>query len=566
MMIPNNKFISFISKHRFVILIAVLFLILRLPAIHHPYHQDEWKNVATSETVEGAGAFFTHPPFFGMMFVLASNVFGEDYYRLLPLLFSIATGILLFLVVRNRFDKRAATWSLILFAICFYNILGSLSPDVEGAIIPFFFLLAVYIYDKLNLSKDRAKIYWLIGLVFTCLIGFLIKLNFVLVMGALAIDYILTRWKVLNIKKVAIGAGGIVGFVFLYLASIYLIQVIYPTFSISAMFGHADQYTGAGRNWLQIVVQGVKAIFYLSPLLILPVFFVSKDILKRSSVFIAYLIIGFVFYFAIFDFSRGALDKYLMFSIVPLVIIVGAVFSDTFNNIRKSSMSLKIPIIVGLLLSLILVLLNFLPHEVLPLYPKTLWFSRVIHSDWLFLNPFNGGSGPMGFYVSFLFIAVSFIVSSVLALIGFFKKQWRTGIAIVLVFVGLTYNGILAEEYLFGRINGSAPAVLLKAVDFIEHEDSIKSVITYNDTGNQYLSGMRKYSGRIYAVPESEQGYREKFANFDGHYLIVDIPPFNPESFYGKFFAECDTLFEAISGKITGRVYDCDNVATTDYE
>ena len=64
---------------------------------------------------------------------------------------------------------------------------------------------------------------------------------------------------------------------------------------------------------------------------------------------------------------------------------------------------------------------------------------------------------------------------------------------------------------MFGKINGSAPQVLRDTVAFIKKTNSIKSVLTYNDTGNQYLSDMKKYGGRIYATPESESGYKKSF-------------------------------------------------------
>ena len=94
-----------------------------------------------------------------------------------------------------------------------------------------------------------------------------------------------------------------------------------------------------------------------------------------------------------------------------------------------------------------------------------------------------------------------------------------------------------------------------EVISFIADSKEIKNVLTYNDIGNHELSAIGKYAGRIYATPQSEAGYEKKFAEFYGHYLIVDIPKLS--GFYKKFFEECKTLFETSSGKITGRVYDC---------
>ena len=254
----------------------------------------------------------------------------------------------------------------------------------------------------------------------------------------------------------------------------------------------------------------------------------------------------------LFDFSRGALDKYLMFAIVPLAVIVGMILKDKLKNTDLSA-----GIIIGLALSFLLVALNFLPQAVVALYPKTEWFGRVLHGDWNVLTPLNGGSGPMGFYISFLFIAGSYTVSLVVAVVVMIKKQWRSGAAVILVIIGLTYNLVFAQELFFGGINGSAPKVLDETIGFISSRAAIKKVMTFNDSGAGPLSLMGKYAGRIYATPDGESGYRKKFSEFDGNYLVVDMPRFNPNGLYYKFFANCDILFQSVSKNISGKVYDC---------
>lgn len=579
-----------------VLLVAALFLALRLPGLGLPYHQDEWKNVESSATVEAAGQFFAHPPVFQMLFVASYKLFGVDDMRLLPLIFSIVSAVLLYAVVKRRADKETAVWSVIIYSLCFYGIFGSLQMDVDGAILPALFLLAVYAYDRLSADRlsagERSNKKWLVLLAAALLVGTLVKLNFVLIIGAITLDYLWENRRNQIYKKVGIAAGSLIAFGVVYIALLYFIQAIYPAFSISFMIGHANQFSDAGgRNWTQIVVQGVKAIYYLSPLLLLPLFWINKETIKKTRVFGLYLVLGLIFYFGLFDFSRGALDKYLMFAIVPLAVIVGVILSKIFadvlrrrdvpsghndgvttnivNNDYERSHSTKVgeemsswsrlwwPIIIGLALSILLVVLNFLPQAVVALYPKTEWFGRVLHGQWNVLTPLNGGSGPLGFYVSFLFIAGSYIVSLIVAVVAMIKKQWRSGAAVILVMIGLTYNLVFTQELFFGGINGSAPKALDEAIGFISKSAAVKKVMTFNDSGAGPLSLMGKYGGRIYATPESEEGYRKKFSGFDGDYLVVDIPRFSPSSLYYRFFAKCDILFESGSKSITGKVYDC---------
>ncbi len=535
--------------------LGIVFLALRLPAIHLPYHQDEAKNVVWSTTVKQAGIYYAHPPLMQMIFVADYKIFGPEDFRFMPLIFSILACVALYFVVKRRAGTAAAWWSAGLFAVCFYNIFGSIQPDVDGSVLPLFLLLAIYAYDRFNDAPLGSRRKWFDLLALVCFLGFLVKLNFVLAIGTLVVDY-LWRWRSLKARDygslLAIGAG----FGAVYVGLLYLIQALYPAFSIQTMLGHANQFTGdEGRNWIQIAVQGIKAIQYLSPLLIVPVLFASKEVFRKSRPFWIYLGLGFIFYFVLFDFSRGALDKYLMFAIVPLAVMSGMVFADAFKG--GSPSRYRWPLIGGALASAVLVALNFLPQTIAGLYPKTEWFGRVLHGQWNVLTPFMGGSGPIGFYVSFLFIAGGFIACILIAAVAFFKKEWRRGALAAILVIGASYNLVFAEELLYGKINGSSPDVLRAAIAYIRDNPSITQVMTYNDIGNHELTNLGKYARRIYAIPDSEEGYRALFAKYTGHYLVVDVPHLYDTGFYGRFFARCKPIFETVSGRISGKVYDC---------
>ncbi len=553
------------TKNQKIILVGlfILFFILRFPGLSLPYHQDEAKVVTYSETVSGAGELFAHPPLMQIFFVAGSYVFGSDYFRLLPIFFGFLSVLVLYLFIRDRFGYESAVSVSFVYAICFYNIWGSLQLDVDGSMLPFFFLLSVYAYGKVKSSESRVKTKWIIFLIVTFLLGWLVKLNFILAILAICADCILFNWKNFTVKKATYAVLAGLGFVALYIALLYLIQALYPAFRIDAMMNHANQFKEqGGRNYMQVLVQGVKAIYYLSPLLLIPLFFVSKDILKKASVFILYLIFGLAFYFVIFDFSRGALDKYLMFLTLPLAVVCGLVLDSLLKKFKEDAVlmeKIKPALLWGAGLSFLLVSLNFLPHLVVPLYPKTLWFSRVLHGDWNILTPFNGGSGPVGFYVSFLFIAFSFLISFACVVLGFWKKEKRPLLAVVIVFVGLIYNGVFASELLFGSFFGSSEKVLQDSISFIKKDDSIKQVLTFNNTGSFELLEIGKYSGRIYATPEFAPGNLEKFASFQGQYLIVEIPKLY--GVYRDFFDGCKVLFETNSGEIRGWVYNCPDSA-----
>jgi hypothetical protein len=177
------------------------------------------------------------------------------------------------------------------------------------------------------------------------------------------------------------------------------------------------------------------------------------------------------------------------------------------------------------------------------------------------LIPFNGGSGPMGFYVSFLFIALVFLISFVIMIAGIFKPTWRQSALAILICLGLTYSLIFTEEYVFGKISGSASEVLRSSLTYVKADKSGDQYITYNDIGAYELSAMHKYAGRFYVAPELEGTNLERLGKFNGKYLIVDMPRIDTNSGYAIFFKSCTVLASSTSGQIKGYIYSCNRQA-----
>jgi len=540
------------------IVLFILFLALRLPGLSLPYHQDEWKLVLASTSAERAGSFFAHPPLTQLFFRLDRALFGPEAMRFLPFGFSIASAWLLFVILRRRWDEKTALMSLALSGVVFYGVWASLQLDTDGAILPFFFLLALYFYDRWNSTSTEQSRRWLILLALALLFGLLVKLSFVLAVGALALDFVLMSAAArFSWKRFVWTALGMLILGALFIVSLVITHFLYPFFDWRIMLTHASSYADGGRNYLQILVQVLKAVFYLSPLLVVPLLFFSRDVIKRLRPFFLYIILGLVFYLGLFDFSRAALDKYLAYLIVPLVAINAVIISRILAGINNRQ--IKIGLLVGGFLALGLVSLNLLPHQVFPLYPKTEWFAKVWRGDWLILNPFTGGSGPAGFYVSFFFLILSFITTFALGLFGLIKRVGRPAMVVAILVVGLAYNIVMAEELLLGRLNGSLPQVLQSTLVFLKSSPNIKSVITYNDIGAYKLSQIGKYAGRFYATPQFEEAHKERFAEHNktgGYYLVIEMPLLY-DGFYKNFFARCRIVFETRSGVIPGRVYHC---------
>lgn len=473
--------------------------------------------------------------------------------RVMPLLVGLISAVLLFFVVRRRFDESTALWSVFLYSISFYGVWSSLMLDTDGAILPALFLAALYCYDRARETESGHQKRWLSLLVLVLITGLLVKLSFILVVGVLVADFLFEKRNELTMAHIGYVAASAALFIVLTSAAFAAIKFLNPAFTIDGMITHVLYYMHvSGRNYLQVVIQAIKAVFYLSPLLIVPLLFVSRDMLRKATPLLWYLALGFVFYFVLFDFSRGALDKYLMFTIVPLCVLSGAALSQLFASfsLRDQRRSL----VAGVILSVVLIALLYASPETVSLYPKTEWFSRVARMDWNMLTAFNGGSGPVGFYVSFLFIACSFLVVSAVALAGRILKPLLGVAAVVIVCTGVVYNATFIEEFSFGKVYGSTADALNSALVYIVANDNIKSVNTHNDIGAYELKHIGKYKSHFTAAPQFESIARGYLPAFDGVFLVIDIPPLY-DGFYRDFFKSCKILFTARSGVITSTVY-----------
>ncbi|OGN05647.1 MAG: hypothetical protein A2831_00485 [Candidatus Yanofskybacteria bacterium RIFCSPHIGHO2_01_FULL_44_17] len=554
----------FKNKKAVFLSILFLFLVLRLPGLHLPYHQDERKAVVGYSSLSSGTP---HPPLTRAIFTLDATIFGRDNFRAMPLVFGVANLFLLFYFVRRRFGYGAAVWSSLFFSLSFYSVLGSLVTEMDGQVLPFFFLLSLVAYfNWKEAPSPRKKTIWGVFLAFSLILGFLTKLNFIIAVGAIILDFLIENRKSFVNKKLLIKYGlAVLGFLALLAVALFNAKLFFRSYDLSMTLGHVNDFIKlSGRAYLQVIIQVAKAIMYVSPLLLVPIFFVNKGDWKKFRIFWLFLLLGAIFYLIIFDFSRSALDKYLAFIIVPLSIIAGTIMADAW---KKSEAKLLIPtgelIFSGLVLASIIFSVQFLPHFTPPLYPKEEWISRIIKLRWNFVFPFTGGSGPLGFYVSWLFIALSWSISILLALAALFKKELRKLAMCGIIVVGLFYNLAFAEEYLLGRINGSPNALLKKAISFIENNSAIGRVISYNDIGAYEFIKIDKYERRLYAAPKFEAAYADILQNFQGHYLVIDIPHLSSESPYAKHFMTCDTIYEDRSGKISAKVYNCKNVPTT---
>ncbi len=551
------------EQHEWLVVAALclVFVLLRLPGVSLPLHQDEYKwPLITNPTYVSVTAI-PHPPLGEFIYRTAGRMVGFDvHFRFVPLLFGTLNLILLYYLVRERFGKREALVAIGIWIFSYFSVLASLMVDTDGEIMPFFFLLALIGYYKYTSGK---KYTWLVLCVLACIGGFFIKLSFLLAVAAIVADFLWTQKDRLNYKKVVTYVGSGVGVLVLLALLLVLAHNVFPFFNLSTSLSYWEHFANLHHDWLQTGIQCVKALLYTSPLLVFVPLLGSKEIFSKIRPLYFFLIFSFFFYIILFDFSLGALDRYLQLVILPLSVMSAATIVSVFNLKLHSSVHPEVNrtkefFLLGIIAALILILVQFLPHYAPPLQPKAEWISRVLSLRWNFVYPFSGGSGPLGFYVSFLFIALAWIISLIAVGCALWKPTFRKPLLMFLLIVGFSYNIVFIEEYLCGYVNGHAATLLLHAVEFIKQDPDIEHVTVYNDNGGSEIQALGKYRKRLYIDPKFDQTEKVATLNmYKEHYFVLNIPNIDSGNIYQTYFDSCQVVYRETDKQISATIYDC---------
>lgn len=550
--------VKFVKNHEkmLVVLFLFIFILLRLPGVDRPLHQDEYKWPMIANPSYESDVTVPHPPLSEFIYRIGGSLVGYDvHFRYVPLFFGTLNLLLLYVLMRMLYDKRTAVIAAFVWSISYFSILASLMVDTDGEILPFFFLLALIGYEKAKHTLGTPRKWWTTLLVGACVLGMLVKLSFVLAIAAIVADFLWSQKHHLTKKDLFRYVGYVLSGAIAITLLLVVAPYVFPFFHLDASLAYWEHFFKADRGWFQTGIQCVKAILYASPLLLIP-FFARGNTLRPLRPFYFFLGFAFLFYIVIFDFSGGALDRYLQLLVLPMTAFVAAVIATVFGDeVEKPSETTKVFILAGSALALIFALLQFLQHYIPPLHPKSDWIHRVLTLKWDFVFPFHGGSGPLGFYVSFLYIGVSWIACTALFFLALRKPQYKKYILAFFIPLALMYNLVFIEEYHLGIINGSAPKLLAGAVEFMKNDPDITKVLVYNDNGGDEIQKIGKYERRLYVAPMF--GTESKLDSvITGYYFELDTP-LPPRGLYKDYVDSCNILYRATDQKMTATVYDC---------
>lgn len=534
--------------------IVLFALLTRLGALAQPYHHDEYKWALAADVSYEMTDSIPHPFLARTVYEVVGSVIGYEHLRLVPIGISFVVLALLFTYTRRTFGMLAGLSAVGVYVFSAYGLLGSVQIDIDGAFLPLFTLMAFLGYELfLDAKTTKRKTGAFALLVSATVLGFSAKLAFLLVPVTLITHYLLTRPGVGNLIKkhlrTLIVTGGVAGLL-LGLALVFWEQIYF--------FRYVDNFTSfSGRDYVQVLFQCVKAALYSSPMVLALV--LGARYVKDLSLWFVFLGANIAFYFVVFDFTHRTFDRYLLFVLLPMAVIVGVAFARAYQALTNGMQKRFLLALLGsgALAFVLTNLIASLPHRVIPLIPKTAFVDSFLSLRLDFLLPMTGGSGPLGFYLpvdALLLLWGCALVALFICFAG--KERMRTYALAVFVGIACAHTAFVTHEYLTGARYGFAPRVVQELLSEIKKQD-VGPILTYNDIGAYELHEIGKYGARFYPHTEFIASNIEKLKAHDGAFLVVGLPLIAPDSVYGRFFASCKTLAEATSGVITGKVLNC---------
>jgi hypothetical protein len=553
------------TSYIFIALIVV-FIATRFLAFDLIYHQDEYKWARIVDPQFEMGLESDHPPLVAALYKITGLTFGFDNLRLLPIAVSILNVILVYLIARKMYGKGAALCTLGVLSVSVYYLIATTMIDIDGALLPFFGLLAIFAYLRLDRSNLRAEEnrHSLMLLFAACVGGFLIKLSFLLFIIALVADYLISHRP-----SRGEAARGIIFFGGVVVCSSIAVLILNSVLGVEHSSRFIENTTRFSflnildRNYTQVLFLTIKSIILASPLLIIPYLFAlsSWQNIKKYQLWLVYILCNLIFYFVIFDFSNRTIERYLMFLIIPGAIILGAVMSERLRGLNWK-LGTAVFVSTAAITSALASLLFSLSYKIFPLNPKSAYFDAVRNLDFNFLLPITGGSGPTGFYVLVSFVIIFFVLALTFLILGrIFKKQGnaRNYALVAILALGLVYNCILIRELAFGSQYGSVNDVTRNIVEKVNSNPMVDKVITYYDIGGYDLGVTGKYFLRFYTDPIFAPANKERFPNNRGFFMVVDFPQIDKNSVYWKYFESCRIVDMENDNRVNSFIFDCRN-------
>jgi len=513
----------------------IFWFLLRIPTLDHVYHQDEYKWAINLREL-GLDSL-PHPPLVPFIFDTFGNFFGFQNLRIVVLMFSLILFLAQTVAVAKYLDSSTAAIFAFAVAINPYAAIMSTQIDIDGTFLPLIQTFFIVLLIKRSHKKTSANSLLLFLVI---ILGYFIKLSFIISVLTFAFSVFLIS-SLRSYRLLAIQ---------ILIASVLIVLLIQNQFSYTVSYvGNFLSGNFFERSWSQVIILLSKVVLLIGPLILV---FIFRDAMvsKLAKVVSIWTAVNLIWYLIIFDFSERAIDRYLQSLTYPGILL----FSYWCSKLLIKGYLLRTAVfLVSLMFVALPILWASRDFDTMSLHPKNLYIERLLTFDLNFLFPLFTASGPLGFFISFNFLVVSFMVSLVLILVNYIPRGNLVSSQFIIALVTV-YSLTLSIENATGVLYGDSNAVVKELVRDIDRN---QRVLTYNDIAAYELIEKGSYSGRLYMRPDWQESKMEIMRNFDDFFMYVNMPPIDSAKWLFEELDRCSITSEDADGKIVGRLYDC---------
>jgi len=544
------------------IILAAVFLFFRLIDIDRTLSQDEILPKCTFLSLEFPGNFlgdYGQPPLWQLPNSILASVLGTSnwVFRIIPVVASIATTILVMLYLRRRFGAKYALFGLMLLAFFPWQINTS-NQVLQTSLLTLLMISSVFFAERFMEKREKFDL-----LAAGVLSAMAMLTMFIAVIAPLSICmYIIFSQSISiteRIRHVLVYCGVTAG---LFAAVMAAFHYIYPL-AITSSIAHTQDLGG----FFKIPVLGLSSLFILflwvgpMALLFLLVLLTRTEIRSFPADIHLLVPLSSLLIFLAFNSDQGRpFDRYFMVIIPSMIILIISYGRDFFDAVVKE----RWLFLTGLALALgAFLLLGSIPHPIIPLEPKLEFVQNFLISLGRVMVPYSSNGGPVGFYVPGLILLAGWAGGAVLFGLSILTKNKRLPVLLISVVLACNLCVSLYQAGLMGL-----PDPNKATSDLIENLEGVplgEEIFVYR---NQGLVGYLPPESAIH-LDHIEDIHSRAFqvATFcnvikdaeNYSVIIVDFPKIPNDSSIWKELERCENVYHSDKFGVNELIFTCSN-------
>ncbi len=506
---------------------------------------------------EGASAYIPHPPLGIMIFKIMTAIFGIGLIRMVPIIFGIINILLVYKIAKEHFGEKAAFYAAGLMLFSFWHFVASLQVDMEGSILTFMLIMTFWAYLKYTDSKQGK---WLVITSILFGLSLLTKITAVLIIPIIGLHSLLARRNIIDSAKELLPICAIGGFLFIAWAgaSYFFQRAIFDN-----VFGHAASATYTSGMRVFSLLPMVYFLLWSTPLfslLLIHSFFSGNGLNKNDKnssnkkyFFQIWAILPIIAYMFIGEDFIATYDRYLMITIPALAILGGFVISS-FKLEKKDYYFGGIIFLLSIIGAF---MLNIYADRVAHSFGT--YFRLALAFKWNFLLPISSSTGPT-IAASFMAVALSFILCTILAALSVKAKSAKFFAAFIAIALGL--NVFLITEQAFPLTQPDVSYTMKELFNYARENNAGQPIMSNMFATAFYLSDIRSrddmYGFDYLSKAEQARDTISRLQPEKGIILALDYPLLDKAGGLWQELNRCSLKQEIISKGIkSGYIFQC---------